>query len=127
MHNVLTTVRGLTTVRANHLSPSMFQKSYHLFSTFRVLSGEFGLGGKQDVHAPYLGRTHFSMNTINMTLLVCCIFLKSCLSSTWEIRGITVKPHTNQHNSALVNGGVNEATAGQPTCYIKHIREKLLV
>ena len=38
----------------------------------------------------------------------------SWLSSTWEI-------------GCLVEGVLNEATAGQQTCYIKHIREKLLV
>ena len=42
-------------------------------------------------------------------------------------KGVTVEHHTLTNTIELVDGGVNEATAGQPTCYIKHIREKLLL
>ena len=40
-------------------------------------------------------------------------------------RGVSVEHHTLTNTIQLVDGGVYEATAGQPTCYIKHTREKL--
>ena len=91
-----------------------------LLNIHRVLSGENGLGGGWGLTCPNL------QDTPTLTKSTSSKINKLFVQHMGN-RGVSVEHHTLTNTIQLVDGDMNEVSAGQPTCYIKHTRENLLL